>query len=61
MPRSWSRPSTFRSDKGNSTHIISTRQITSRDALRQRNVLGAQAAQRPLVTPKPNWPDRAVG
>jgi hypothetical protein len=39
MPRSASRSSTFRSDSGYFTYIITTRRITSGELLKQRNGL----------------------
>ena len=43
MPRSNSRSSTLRSDKGKRMCIITTRRITSGDELKQRNGLGGFA------------------
>jgi hypothetical protein len=45
IPRSGSRSSTFRSDSGYFTYIITTRRITSGELLKQRNGLfGAASA-----------------
>ena len=41
IPRSASRSSTFRSDKGYFTYIITTSRITSGELLKQRKGLGA--------------------
>jgi len=43
MPRSNSKSSTFRSDSGNRTYIITTRRITSGDEWKYRNGLGGFA------------------
>jgi hypothetical protein len=43
MPRSNSRSSTFRSESGNRTYIMTTSRITSGDELKRRNGLGGNA------------------
>ena len=49
IPRSASRSSTFRSDSGYLTYIITTRRITSGDELKHRNGLdGAALDVRPI-------------
>lgn len=46
IPRSNSRSSTFRSDSGNRTYIITTSRITSGDELYRRNGDGGLARER---------------
>ncbi len=51
MPRSKSRSSTFRSESGNRTYIMTTRRITSGDELNRRNGLGGNAPDLRLIRP----------
>src|SRR5258708_39934206 len=58
MPRSAKRSSTFRSDSGYLTYIITTRRITSGELLKYRNGLLMAEATTARDGPK-NWSDTA--
>jgi hypothetical protein len=63
IPRSNSRSSTFRSDSGKRTYIITTRRITSGDELKRRNGLGGSALDLRLIHTRyhlPRWSDGAA-
>lgn len=67
MPRSASRSSTFRSDGGYFTYIITTSRITSGELLKQRNGVGGLALDLRFIVQAtiaglglPNWSDRAA-